>query len=134
MFIFTFISTTLGHRLKKKQTHKFAALYFKECSTVFSSKHFVLSRLTFKSLIHFEFFFCFFCMMLENVLILFFYMLLSIFPVITDRSDCLFSIVYSCLMCCKLIDHKCIGLFLVFLPFSCFLALCVYFCASLILF
>ena len=53
-----------------------------------------MSGLTFRSLIHFEFI----CMVLENVLILFFYMELSGFPSTAYWIDCLFSIVYSCLL------------------------------------
>ena len=44
----------------------------------------------------------------------------------------LFSIVYSCLLYCRLIDHRCVGLFLGFL--SCSIVLYCCFCASTILF
>ena len=57
-------------------------------------------------------------MLLENVLISFFYMWLSSFPSTTYWRDCLFSSVYSYLLCCRLIDHKCMGLFLGFLSCS----------------
>ena len=39
-------------------------------------------------------------------------MQLSYFPSTTCWKDCLFSIVYSCLLCQRLIDHRCVGLFL----------------------
>ena len=42
----------------------------------------------------------------------------SSFPNTIFRRDCSFSIVYSCLLCCRLIDHKCVGLFLGFLFYS----------------
>ena len=73
----------------------------------------------------------FLCMVLENVLITFFYMWRSSFSSITYWRDCLFSIVYSCLLCCRLIDHRCVGLFLGFL--SCSIKLYFCFCASSIL-
>ena len=43
--------------------------------------------------------------------------------------DCAFSIVYSCLLCLKLVDPKCMGLFLGCL--YCSIDLCVCFCASI---
>ena len=47
--------------------------------SMFSSKSFIVSGLIFRSLIHFEFIF-FFCMVLESVLVSFFYKLLTSFP------------------------------------------------------
>ena len=76
---------------------------------MFSSRSFMVSSLTFRSLIHCDFILY---MVLENVLISFFYIWLSSFPRTTCWRDCLFSIVYSCLLCRRLIDHKCVGLFL----------------------
>ena len=64
-------------------------------------------------------------MALGIVLISFFYMQLSSFPSTTYQRDCLFSIVYSCLLCRRLIDHKYVGLFLNFL--SCSIDLCACF-------
>ena len=58
---------------------------------------------------------------LENVLISLFYIQLSSFPIITYWRNCLFSIVYSCFLCCILIDNRYVGLFLDFL--SCFIDL-----------
>ena len=49
-------------------------------------------------------------MVLENVLISLFYMWLSSFPYTTYWRDCLFSIIYPCLLCGRLIDHKYMGL------------------------
>ena len=54
-------------------------------------------------------------MELENVLMSFFYMQQSRFPSTSYWRDHLFFILQSCLLCCRLIDHKCLGLFLGFL-------------------
>ena len=48
------------------------------------------------------------------------------------RKSCLYSFVYSCLLCHRLIDHKCVALFLGSL--CCSIDLHVCFCASIILF
>ena len=64
LFIFAFISITLGDESKKK----IAVIYVKECFAYFSSGSFIVSGLTFRSLIHFEFFL--FCFLVFN---LFFY-------------------------------------------------------------
>ena len=45
-------------------------------------------------------------MVLQNALISFFYMWLSSFFSITHCKDCLFSIMYSCLLCHRVIDHS----------------------------
>ena len=55
------------------------------------------------------------------------YMWLFSFPNTTCWRDCLFSIVYSCLFCQRLIDCRCVGLFLGSLfcsidPYVCFYA------------
>ena len=67
LFIFVFIFITLGGGSKK------ILLQFisKSVLPMFSSKSFIVSDLIFRSLIHFEFIFC---VMLENVIISFFYM------------------------------------------------------------
>ena len=54
----------------------------------------------------------------ENVPISFFYTQLSSFPSTTYWRDCLFSMVYSRLLCHRLIDHRCVGLLLDFLSHS----------------
>ena len=54
LFIFVFISITLGGGWVKKDL---AVIYVKECSSHVSSKSFIVSGLTFRSLIHFEFIF-----------------------------------------------------------------------------
>ena len=55
----------------------------------------------------------------------FFYIQLSNFPSTTYWRDCLFSIVYSCLIYHRLIDHRCMGLFWGSLFYS--IDLCVFF-------
>ena len=68
MFIFVFIFITLGGGSEKIPLQFLLESVFQP---IFSSKSFLVSSLTFRSLIHFEFIFC---MALENVLISFFYM------------------------------------------------------------
>ena len=63
---------------------------------------FIVSGLAFRSLTHFEFLFVYGVRECSNS---FFYMLLSSFPSTTYWRDCLFSIVYSCLLCWRSIDH-----------------------------
>ena len=96
---------------------------------IFSSRSYIVSGLTFRSLIHFEFILY---MVWENVLISFFYMYLSSIPSITYWIDYLFSIVYSHLLCHTLIDPKCVGWFLSSL--FCSTDICVCFCATTTLF
>ena len=72
----------------------------------------------------------FLCMVLESVLISLFCMQMSSFPITTYWRDYLLSIVYSCLLCHKKLDHRC--LFMSCL--SCFIDLYFCFCASTILF
>ena len=50
LFIFVFIFITLGGGSKK-----IVLQFISECSAVFSSRSFIVSDLTFRSLIHFEF-------------------------------------------------------------------------------
>ena len=88
---------------------------------MFSSRSFVVSSLTFRSLIHLEFLFVYGVRDYSN---------LKLLCVAVQYSqhhwrDCLFSIVYSCILCHRLIDYKCVGLFLGFL--SCSIDLCVCF-------
>ena len=56
------------------------------------------------------------------------YMWLSSFPNTTCWRDCLFSIVYFCLLCHRLIDLRCVGLFWGFL--FCSIELYVCFCVN----
>ena len=126
LFIFVFISITLINGSKK------ILLWFvsKSVMPVFFSRSVTVPSLTFRSLIRCKFIFV--NVLLENVLISLFYMQLSSFPGTAYWRDCLFSVLYSCFHCPRLIDHKCMGLFLGFL--FCSINLYVYFCASIIQF
>ena len=90
-----------------------------------SSKSFIVSGLTFKSLIHFEFL----CMVLENVLVSFFYMQLSSFPTTTNKW--LSFLHYVILPPQNKGAHRCVGLSLGSLSCSTGLYFC--FCANTIL-
>ena len=57
-------------------------------------------------------------MVLGSFLISFFYIQLSSFSSTTYLRDCLFSFIYSCLLCHRLTDHMCVGLILGFLSCS----------------
>ena len=72
------------------------------------------------------------CMVWGSVLTSLVYMHLSNFPNTTCWWDCLFSTVYSCFLCPRLIDYRYVGLFLGFLFSS--IDLCVCFCANATLF
>ena len=58
------------------------------------------------------------------------YMQLSSFPDTIFWRDCLFSLVYSCLLCCRLIDHNCVGWFMD--SFFCSIDLYVCFCTVMV--
>ena len=123
LFIFVFIFVTLGDRAKKD----IAVIYVKECS-MFSSQNFIVSSLTFRSLIDFKFIFVYVDRECSNFII---YMQLSNFSSTTHLRDCLFSIIHSCRLQCRLIDNNCMSLFLSF-P-SCSIDLYICFCASAVL-
>ena len=111
LLIFAFIFITLGRESEK------ILLWFMSKSSLltFPCKSFIVSDITFRSLIHFEFIFVsghrecldFICLHA---------------PVQFSQHlfwrDCLFSIVYSCLLCHRLSYHRCTGLSLCFL--SCY--------------
>ena len=87
---------------------------------MFSSMNFIIIGLPLICLIHFEFIFV--CAVREcSELILL---------CVSVQFSQLF-LLYSCPLCYRLINHKCMGLFLEFLP--CFIDLCVCLCASTIL-
>ena len=98
LFIFASIFLTLGVGLKK------ILLWFmsKNVLPVFSSKSFIASGLIFRSLIHFEFIFVYDVRECYN------FILLHISFQFSQHNfwrDHLFSIVCSCLLCHRLIDH-----------------------------
>ena len=93
-----------------------------------SSRNFMVSILTFRSLIYFKFIFVYGVRECSNLILLY----VSVYFSRTNSlRDCLFSFVYLCLLCCRLIAHRCIGLFLDSL--FCSIDLCVCFCTSTML-
>ena len=104
LFIFVFVSFALGDS-SKKYCYDLSQRVF----CLFFSRSFMVSGLIFRSLTHFEFILY---MVWENVLISFFYMELSSFPSTTYWTECVFSIIYSCLFCHWFIGRKCMDLFL----------------------
>ena len=94
---------------------------------IFSSKNFIVSGFTFRSLTHFEFIFVYRVRECSS-----FILLHAGFPSTTFWEHCLFSILYSCLSCHRLIDQKCTGLFLSYV--ICCIELWIWFCASTIQF
>ena len=78
---------------------------------MFFSRSFIVSGLKFRPLIHFEFIFVYGVRECSNVI---FYMYLSSFSSTIYQRDYLSSTLYSCLLCHKLVDHRCLGLFLSF--------------------
>ena len=102
LFIFVFIFITLGGGSKKSCCNLHQSVL---PMPMFSSKSFIVSTLTFRSVIHFLVYFG--IMILGSALVSFFYMSLSSFPSTTYWRDCLFSIVYPCLLCHRLGEHRC---------------------------
>ena len=107
LFIFAFVTFVLCVKSKKS-----SARPVKKLQPVFSSRSFMVSSLTFKSFIHFVFIFVQGMRKCPNLIPLHGDFQFSQH---TYGGDCLFSIVYSCLFCCRLNDHGYIGLFLSFL-------------------
>ena len=102
-FIFAFISVALGDWPKKT----FVRLMSENVLPMFSSRSLMVSCLMFKSLSHFQ---SIFVMVWGCVLVSLIYMHLSSFISTTCWRDCLFPILYSCLLCWRLIDCRCVGL------------------------
>ena len=100
LFIFAFISFALGDCPKK------TLLWFmsKNIFLIFSSRSFMVSCLIFKLVSNFEFISVY---GVSECLTSLIYMWLSSFSNTTCWKDCLLSIVYSCLFCCRLMDYKC---------------------------
>ena len=123
-FICVFIVIILGGGSNKM------LLWFMSESVLpmFSSRSLIVSGLIFRSLIHFEFIFMY------GVSCSIFILLCLAFQFSQHHLlERLFSLtVYSGLLCHRLVDHRCLGLFLGFLSYSIDLYFC--FCASAILF
>ena len=124
-FIFVLISIPLGDWPKKTLVQFMS----QNVLPMLSSRSFMVSCLMFKSLRHFEFIFVLLWVCVLTSLI---YMQLSNFPSTTCWRHCLFPIVYSCLLCWRLIDHRCVGLFLGSL--FCSIDVYVCFCTNTMLF
>ena len=99
LFIFAFISIALGDWPKKILVQFMS----ENVLPMFSSKSFMVSFLIFKSLSYFE---LFLCMLWSCILTSLFDMQLSNFPSTTCWRDCLFSILYFCPLCQRLINHR----------------------------
>ena len=117
------------HYSKRWIQKDMATIYVKECSK-FSSKSFIVFSLTFKSLIHFEFIFVYGVTECSNFILLHVAVQFPQHHLLKRLSFLLY--IYSCLLCHRLIDHRCVGLFLGSLLCSIVLYFC--FCASTILF
>ena len=96
---------------------------------MFSSRSLIVSCLTFRSLIHFEFIFVYGVRECSNFIPLYVAVQFSQHHLFKTLS---FLFVYSCLLCHTLGDHKCMGLSLDFLSCSINLYFCI--CANTILF
>ena len=116
--LFVFIPIILGDGLRK-----ILLQFVSECSAyVFLYKFY---GITFRPLIHFEFIFVYGVRICSNFILLH---VAAYFPQNHLLRDCLFTTVYSCLLCRRLIYQRCVGLFLGFL--SCSIDLYFCFCAS----
>ena len=124
LFIFAFLYIILENRSKKM------LLWFvSKCVLhMFSFRSFIVSGLTVMSLIYFYLIFVYGIRECSSLILLYVAIQFSQHHLLRD---CLFSIVYSSLFCCRLIDDKCMTLFLSSL--SCSVDLCVWFWASTIL-
>ena len=116
LYIFAFISFALGDRSKN------ILLQFMSKSVMLSSSSFMISGLKFKSLTYFEFIFVYGVKKFSYLILL--HEAVQYLRIIY-WSDCFFSIIYSCLLCHRVIDHKCMGLFLGFLFCSTDLCICL---------
>ena len=124
MLIFVYVIITLGSGSKK------IFLCQRVFCLMFSSKSFIVSGLTFSSLIHFEFIFLHGVRECSNFILLHIAVQFSLHPSL--KRGCLFSIAYSSLLCHRLADHRCMCLSLGFVPYSIDLYFCL--CASTMLF
>ena len=96
--------------------------FLSECVLpMFSSKNFIISSLTFRSSIYFEFIFMYGVTECSISILLHVAVQFS-----QDHLLKRLYIVYSCLLCHRLIDHRCMGLFLGFL----FCSINLYFCSN----
>ena len=119
LLVFAFVSLTWGDTSK----NNIVKTNFKEgILPMFSSRNFMIWDLTFKSLIHFELIFVY---AVKNGLFSFLYIALSSYPNTTNWRN-LFP--HSCILCNKLIDYICVGLYLgsTLVHWSLYVFLCQY--------
>ena len=90
---------------------------------MFSSRSFIMSGLTFKSLIHFELIFMYSVKDWCNFIV--FTCSCPVLPA-SFVEETLSNSVWSCLLCHRWIDHRCMGWFLGFLSYSIDLYFCQY--------
>ena len=107
----------------KRAIKKLLVIYFKECFSFVSSKSFIVSGLTFMSLIHFDFSFVYGIRECPSFILLHVAIHFSQHHLL---KPCLFSILYSCLLCHRLGDHRCVSsslgsLYCSIDPYFCFL-------------
>ena len=111
LFIFAFIPIAFGDRSKKVPLQFMS----ENVLSTFSSMSIKMSCLIFKALSHFEFTFVYAVTECSNFTDLHVAVQLSQHHLSNKLS---FSIVYSCLFCQRLINYRCMGLFLGFLVCS----------------
>ena len=105
LFTFAFISITLWNWPKEN----IAVIYVRECFASVVLLWFMVSCLLFKFLSHFEFIFMYNVRECSNFIALHATLQFSQHHLLPN---CLFSIVYFCLLCWRLIDCRCVSLFL----------------------
>ena len=118
IFIFAFLSLACGDIPK----NILLRMMSKSMVPMFSTRNFMVSGFTFKSLIYLDFLFVYDVKR-------FFACRCPAFPNTLYWKNCLFPTVCSCILCHRLIAHMSVGSFLGFL--FCFIDLCVCFCAIL---
>ena len=122
-----FISFTLGDGSQNNAT----VIYVRVCSAHVFIQKFYIFNLTHRSWIHFEFVCIYSVRWYSNFILLYTAVQFSQHYLL-ERLFFLHCILFSCLLCCRLTDHRCIGLFLLFLSYFTDLYVCFY--ASTILF
>ena len=103
LIYFCFYFFYLRRHMQKKYCYN-----LRQCSTYLFSRSFMGFDLIYRCLIHFEFIFVYGVRKYPD------FIMLHIFPELIR--DCLFFTVYAHLLCCRLIDQKCVDLFIYFYP------------------
>lgn len=118
--IFVLLSLAGGDRSEKNT----AKINFKCALPMFSSRNFMVSNITYESLINFEFILY---MMGQDGLVSLIVAVYFLNTIYWPRLS-FFLMVYSCLFCHRLFDHLCVCLFLGYL--FCFIDLCIFMLAT----